>query len=306
MKGKEASRTAEFNALFRALESSRRPRRKRLFEDPLAHAFLGREGRIFLRLSHVPLIGRVVPLYIDRRWPGVRASAVGRTCWIDEQLRIALRSGIIQVVILGAGYDCRAYRLPGIECTHVFELDQPSTLAEKKKRLTFVYGALPTHVTFIEVDFNQQDLSTVLKSSGFEPTTPAFFLLEGVLHYLTAKAVDATLRSIASVAATGSQFVFTYVHQGVLDGSVRFGDMRHIPTTLQESGETWTFGFRPEELSSYLTERGFSLVTDVSSTEYRAQYMGPSGRHMKGFEFYRVALAEIIGRGKQIFKQQDI
>ncbi len=294
MKEKEASRTAEFNALFRAIESSRRPRCKRLFEDPLAPAFLSREGRIFLHLSRVPLIGRIVPLYIDRRWPGVRASALGRTCWIDDQLRAALHGGISQVVILGAGYDCRAYRLPDIERTQVFELDQPTTLAEKKKALTFIYGALPAHLTFVEIDFNQQNLSTVLKSSGFDHSTSAFFLLEGVLHYLTAEAVNATMRAVASAAAPGSQFVFTYIHQGLLDGSVQFGDMKHIPTTLQESGESWTFGFRPEELSNYLAERGFALVTDVSSTEYRAQYMGPSGRHMKGFEFYRVALATII------------
>jgi len=293
MKVKEASRTAEFNALFRALESSRRPRRKRLFEDPLAPAFLGRKGRKFLHLSRIPLIGRIVPLYIDRKWPGVRASAVGRTCWIDDQLRAALHGGISQVVILGAGYDCRAYRLSGIERTHVFELDQPSTLAEKKARLTFIYGALPVHVTFVEVDFNQQEVSTVLKSSGFDQFTPTFFLIEGVFHYLTAQAVDATLRSISSVASPGSQLIFTYIHQGLLDGSVLFGNMGHVPTTLQESNETWTFGFRPEKLLSYLTERGFFLVTDVGSTEYRAQYMGPSGRHMKGFEFYRVALAEV-------------
>ena len=293
MKVKEASRTAEFNALFRALESSRRPRRKRLFEDPLAPAFLGRKGRKFLRLSRIPLIGRIVPLYIDRKWPGVRASAVGRTCWIDEYLRAALQSGINQVVILGAGYDCRAYRLPGIERTHIFELDQPSTLAEKKKCLTFIFGALPVHVTFVEVDFNQQELSTVLKSSGFDQSTPTFFLLEGVFHYLTAEAVDATLRSIASVVSPGSQLIFTYIHQGLLEGSVLFGDMGHVPTTLQESDETWTFGFLPEKLFNYLSERGFFLVTDVGSTEYRAQYMGSSSRHMKGFEFYRVALAEV-------------
>ncbi len=296
MKNNEASRTAEYNALFRALESSRRTRSKRLFEDPIAPAFLGQRGRKFLRLSRVPLLGKIVSLYIDRKWPGVRASAIGRTCWIDDQLRVALQSGISQVVILGAGYDCRAYRISGIERTRVFELDQPSTLVEKKKALTLTYGALPAHVTFAEIDFNQQDLSKVLKASGFNDSTPAFFLLEGVLHYLTAEAVDTTMRAIASIGAPGSQFVFTYIHQGLLDGTVRFGDMKHIPSTLQESSESWTFGFRPEELSSYLAERGFDLATDVSSTEYRAQYMGSSGRHMKGFEFYRVALA--LGRKK--------
>jgi methyltransferase (TIGR00027 family) len=112
MKPGEASRTAEFNALFRAIESSHRPRSERLFEDPLASGFLFRLRHVYL-LSRLPLIGRMVPSYIDWKWPGVRPAHLGRTCWIDDQLEAAVAEGVNQVVILGAGYDCRAYRLPG-------------------------------------------------------------------------------------------------------------------------------------------------------------------------------------------------
>ena len=51
--------------------------------------------------------------------------------------------------------------------------------------------------------------------------------------------------------------------------------------------------FIQKKLADYLTERGFSLIVDVSSLEYRAKYMGSSGRHMKGFQFYRAALATV-------------
>ena len=111
------------------------------------------------------------------------------------------------------------------------------------------------------------------------------------MHYLTPEAVDSTLRLIASLSAPGSSLAFTYIHRGLLDGTERFGDMRRIPGTLRRASETWTFGLRPEELEGYLAGRGFSLVTDVSSIEYRKRYMGPSGRHLKGFEFYHAALA---------------
>ncbi len=293
MKPGEASATAEFNALFRAIESARHPRRKRLFEDPLAPCFLGPRAQKFLRLSRVPLLGHLVPWYIDRKWPGVRPSALGRTCWIDDQLRDSLQNGVKQIVILGAGYDCRGYRIPGINQTRVFELDHPSTLTVKKQNLTNKLGTLPAHVTFVPIDFDVQDLSTELKVAGFDQTVPTFFLWEGVMHYLTAEAVDAMLRAISALTIPGSRLVFTYIHRGLIDGTVQYGNLKEIPTTLKDAGETWRFGLYPEKLAGYLGERGFSLVVDMGSLEYRARYMGPIGRHMKGFEFYRVAMAEV-------------
>lgn len=249
--------------------------------------------RKFFHLSRVPLIGHLVTWYIDTKWPGVRASSLGRTCWIDDQLGESIQNGVEQVVILGAGYDCRDYRLPSVNRIKTFELDHPSTLIVKKDRLIHKLGGLPNHVTYVEIDFDIQDITTVLKEAGFDQTLTTFFLWEGVMHYLTAEAVDTTLRSISSITIPGSRLVFTYIHRGLLDGTVQFGKLGEVPKTLQESGETWTFGLYPEELAGYLTERGFSLIADVSSLEYRAKYMGHSGRHMKGFEFYHAALAEV-------------
>ena len=70
--------------------------------------------------------------FIDRRWPGARTSGVARTRLIDDAVAAALRDGIDQVLILGAGFDCRAYRLPGIERARVFEIDHPSTSAKDR------------------------------------------------------------------------------------------------------------------------------------------------------------------------------
>lgn len=233
------------------------------------------------------MIGKLVPWYIDNTWPGVRPSALGRTCWIDDQLRDAIQNGAEQIVILGAGFDCRTYRLPNMENKCVFELDHPDTLIFKKKCLISKFGSLPQHVTYVEIDFDHQDLSTVLSSTTFNRARVTFFLWEGLMHYLTAEAVDKTLRTIASLSTPGSRLVFTYIHQGLLDGTVQFEKWGSIPATLQESDESWTFGLSPADLADYLAKRGFLLINDVSSTEYRSKYMGPSGGHLKGFEFYR-------------------
>jgi O-methyltransferase involved in polyketide biosynthesis len=74
----QSSRTAEYVALFRALETQR-PVGRRLFADPLASAFLTRPLAAAAALARVPGIGAVVPWAIDRRVPGPLPSAVART-----------------------------------------------------------------------------------------------------------------------------------------------------------------------------------------------------------------------------------
>src|ERR1700744_4339294 len=97
-------------ALFRALETVR-PAGERLFEDSFAKRFLRRRYRAVVEAARIPAMGGAILAYIDRRWPGSRASGVARTRWIDDEVRTALSDGAEQVVILGAGFDTRAYRM---------------------------------------------------------------------------------------------------------------------------------------------------------------------------------------------------
>ena len=144
MKEYTASRTAEYMALFRALESSRRSS-KRLFVDPFAYHFLRPSLKVTVGLSRVPLIGATVPWLIDKTWPGARSSGIARTRLIDDYLYASLHNGFDQIVILGAGFDCRAYRIAGIENSRVFEVDHQATLVKKKEEVGHIFGALPKH-----------------------------------------------------------------------------------------------------------------------------------------------------------------
>ena len=289
MQAGRASRTAEFMALFRALESVRRPAAARLFDDPFAAPLLRGPLRAVATTARLPLIHEGVCRFIDRRWPGARTSAVARTRLIDEAVAGALRDGIDQVVILGAGFDSRAYRMAGIERARVFEVDYPSTAASKRARLATLLGGLPDHVVFVGLDFDRQALLAALDAAGCDRGRRSMLVWEGVTNYLTAAAVDATLRDLATFAA-GSHLVFTYIHRGVLDGSVAFEGAEHLPETLERAGEPWTFGFDPAELPAYLATRGIALVDDVGACEYRARYLGAAGR---GYAFYRAVTARI-------------
>jgi len=287
------SRTAEFMALFRALEGCR-PRGVRLFEDRFAMGFLRPAFRFVVDLSRLPFVGGAVSRFIDYRWPGARSSGVARTRLIDDLLADEIQRGVSQVVILGAGFDCRAYRIAGIEQARVFEVDHARTLASKQAHLTHLFGSLPPHVTFVACDFNRQRLADVMEASGLHADERTFFIWEGVTNYLTDEAVDATLRYASGVAARGSRIVFSYVHRGLLDGSVRFEGTEKLFRTLKEVGEPWTFGLDPGELPVYLGRRRFRLVLDLGASDYRRRYM-KDGHGMRGFEFYRVALAEALG-----------
>src|SRR6185503_12351306 len=163
----QPSRTAEYVAFYRALESAA-PRERRLFEDSFALQFLRPALRRAIALSRVPLVGRLIPCYADRRMPGARTSAIARTRLIDDMLLKAVAGGAEQVVILGAGFDCRAYRLRALGSLPVFEVDHPATLASKLDRLRRLMPALPPHVRFVGIDFDRQPLALALQSAGFD------------------------------------------------------------------------------------------------------------------------------------------
>ncbi len=294
------SRTAAYVTLFRAIETGLPPQR-RLFEDPFAAAFLGRRLRGALTLARAPLTGRLVPRYIDRRWPGARVAVLVRTRFIDEAMSAALAQGAGQVVILGSGFDARAYRVEAARGARVFEVDEPATLAKKRERIESLLGELPRHVSMVAMDFEHDDLGERLRAAGFAAGEPAFFIWEGVTGYLSAEAVDATLRQLAALGAPGSQVVFTYLDAGTLAGGEGAGGAGAEGAgaegagatidVVRRAGEPFRFGLDPAELAAYLAGRGFELIEDASSAELAARYLHPLGRHPVALPFFRLALA---------------
>jgi methyltransferase (TIGR00027 family) len=282
-----SSLTAEYMALFRALESLR-PEHSRLFSDPFAPLFLHRWRKLFHEFARFDLGRKSVEQLLDRNAPGARAAGIGRTKWIDDEVTQALETAR-QLVLLGAGFDTRAYRLPSAQRVITFELDYPETSRAKQAVLHQEIGRLSKQVRFVQIDFNCQSIGDVLAQAGFDKTQPACFVWEGVTNYLTTEAVDSVLRQIARTA-TGSVLLFTYIHRDVLDHPERFFGARKLTSRLQSYGEPWTFGLYPEEIEGYLASRGLRLVKDLSVAEVW-QRAGRSTSSTRGYEFYRLASA---------------
>jgi methyltransferase (TIGR00027 family) len=236
MKAGRASRTAEYMALFRALET-KRPAGRRICEDRFAAAFLSTPLRLVVTLSRSRPVGALLRGYIDYQWPGARTSAVARTRFIDDVTADALASGGEQVDILGAGFDARAYRIAAMARVPIFEVDHPSTSAAKRSIVETVLVSIPQHVRLVPIDFNSQPLPNEMKAAGYNAERPTLFIWEGVTNYLSADAVDRTLCWCAS-AAGGSRVVFTYVHRHVLDTPEMFYGTRKLfgPCAARTSG----------------------------------------------------------------------
>lgn len=295
MRADRASRTAQALAGLRAGESLL-PEGVRLFEDPLAHGFLGAPYKLLFALSRWAGMWSLLLRLYDRRLPGALANAACRVRYVDDCAKDALRAGAEQVVILGAGFDSRAYRIPGMERVRVFEVDHPATQADKRTRLVRLLGEIPSHVVFVAIDFRHQDLAKCLAAADYRVDASTCFLWEGVINYLTAEAVDATFRFIASHSPPGSRVAFTYTHVGILDGTADFEGARELALYVRRLDEPFTFGFAPEELPGYLAARGLDLLEDMGAAEYRERYPAVLERPGSGVsEFARAALARVRG-----------
>ena len=288
-----SSRTAELMAVQRGLESCH-PAGERLFTDPLAPMFVSRGWRLVLRAARIGPARRLIErLYDQVGGPGPRASAVARTRLIDDEIAAAADAAR-QVVILGAGYDCRAYRLGALAGSTVYAVDHPATQARARARLARGHAAPVCPVRFVAVDFERDDLGRALLACGYDPAVRSLILWEGVTNYLTAGAVDATLEVVHRLASPGSTLLFTYVDRAVLGrGAAAFPEAARWIAAVAGRGEPWTFGLDPAEVGDYLAQRGFVLASDLSTAEAGGRYFAPRGRSERGSRLYHVVTANV-------------
>lgn len=283
------SRTAEYVALYRALESTER-RREPLFRDRLAARFLTGSRAAWLALSHVPGMRAMIERYGDARAPGARTSTIARTRYIDDFVRKEVTRGIRQLVLLGAGFDARAHRIDELMETgsEVFEVDHPDTQAAKRQRIAGAKDLKP-NVRYVQADFLTQYLATQLADKGWEADHRSIFVWEGVTNYLEESAVSAILDTVGRTK-DGGVVLFTYIHKGILDGSKQFAGATELIESVKKLGEPWKFGLLPEQVAEYVAQFNLTLEKDVGADDYRQQYLGKVD---PGYGFYRLAIARV-------------
>lgn len=217
-----------------------------------------------------------------------------RSALIDRALSQGLERGIDQVVLLGAGLDARAHRLPALAHARVFELDQPATQRLKRKRA----ADLPLHareIRYAPCDFTRESLDSALMAAGFDATRPTAWIWEGVTMYLTRDAVRDTLRRIAALSVPDSLLICTYLTPDLVAGGT--GIARIGTRLLARLSEPIRFTSVPSEFATLLSETDFAVLNDAAPKD-AAPHFGVEKKRPTSFTpKERIAVA--IKRGKQ-------
>ncbi len=208
------------------------------------------------------LTGYVPPVY---RYPyegepPMQHQPAARTTFYDQALDESLND-LKQLVILGAGFDTRSYRLRSARPIRCFEVDQPKNQAFKLEMLAKA-GVDTAGVTYVAANFNVDDWLEKLKEAGFDPKQPSFFLWESVMMYLDQQAVESTFRKIASTAP-GNIVAFDYISTEFMESQSLF--MRYSRAVINATGEPWTFGIDNtppvrDRVAAFLKSCGLNLV----------------------------------------------
>jgi methyltransferase (TIGR00027 family) len=239
--------------------------RLRLVDDPYGLRFAG--GLRALREEGALATGVRVTATVWLRGK-LRASVVLqqlRTRFIDEDVEAFAASGGRQLVLLGAGFDCRGWRLPALEGATVYEVDHPATQA--KKRALMEREPARARVVFVPWDFEREPLGRLrarLGLDGHDARAATMTISEGVLPYLTDEAVEATFAAVARYSGAGSLFTFTYFDRALLTEGA--GDARGVRLAVRLMGEPFRHGFDPAALPRWLEERRFTLARDESAS----------------------------------------
>lgn len=177
------SATAAWIAAARAREGARPDA---LFRDPFAAALAGPRGASVLARAEAASGGENPFLPV-------------RTRHFDDVLLQAMHAaGVRQVVLLGAGFDARAFRLTLPEGATVFEIDRPEVPADDVPPRC---GRRPVAAGLTAC------WQPALQEAGFDPTAPAVWVAEGPLDYLSEPSVGTLLRDAASLSAPGSHIL---------------------------------------------------------------------------------------------------
>ncbi|WP_192243775.1 SAM-dependent methyltransferase [Mesorhizobium silamurunense] len=222
-----------------------------LFRDPYAAAILGEAAPGAQELEQEDGHGRRMRLFV-----------AARARLAEDWLAAAVRRGVRQVVVLGAGLDTFSLRNPYPDLA-VFEVDHPATQAWKRRLIAGAGLAEPRCATFVPVNFERQLLSEELSSAGLKPTEASFFIWLGVVAYLTRQAIFGTLSYIAGTP--GSEVVFDYSEPAENRDVAGRATLAFHAARVASIGEPWISFFDPGQLAKSLNELGFDEIEDLES-----------------------------------------
>lgn len=215
------------------------------------------------------------------------ARVIARSRYTEDSLAAAIAAGTRQYVLIGAGLDSYALRVPAnAQDVSIFEIDHPATQSYKLERIAHCGLEPPSRAQYIAADLALETVEQVLSRSSFDRKQPAFFSWLGVSMYLARETSLACLGSIARAAAPGSELVFTYIDEAAfaLDSHESSGLFAQVLRRVASVGEPFLSGFDPSELGDELLGLGLELQEDLGNRQLlrRVDPEGVSGLSADG------------------------
>ncbi len=198
---------------------------------------------------------------------------LSRSRYGEDLLEDALRQGVRQYVILGAGMDTFAFRRPELSGSlQIYEVDHPVTQAMKRQRLNMLGLPFPANLHLVPVNFASDRLTDALPAAGYAPDQPAFFSWLGVSYYLPREVALDTLRTVAAMATRGSRIVFDYMSADAFIPAKAAHLILLMQSITRQMGEPLKTGFDPAALPALLATLGLELRENLSPAEIERRY----------------------------------
>jgi len=257
------SSTAVGTALRRATEA-KKTKDKRICSDELAKFFVPPNATVMGCSSWPAWMAR---FYLDY-WKeiGVGNYVLVRTRYFDDVLENCIEQGLEQFVVLGAGFDSRAYRFFNENNNiPVFEVDFPTTQQQKKQILQEVTGYPFSYVRFVPINFMTERMDDSLYKAGYQNHLKTLFLWEGVSFYLTKDAVRSTLSFIVNHSKPSSRVVFDYLH-------FMPEEKHYTRKTWHDTEEPLFWGMPPDKISTFLEDLGYCDIQNDRAVAVGMKY----------------------------------
>jgi methyltransferase (TIGR00027 family) len=265
----QPSRTAAGMAFLRAL-ANKEFNDDKLGSDYLAEYFISFLFRNLIKIKKIR--ARMRPKLLI----GMYEYSIARTQFFDAIFKDALNKNIPQIVILGAGYDTRAYRFAKQnKKTNIIELDVPTTQNRKNQCLKKANISIPANVELVPINFNKESLEDVLEKTVYDRNKKTLFLWEGVTYYLEPESVIATLEFIKNNSPKESIVAFDYSIFIPLEMRDKYYGVKELSQLMAKKNpnERGKFALEEDKVDFFVKERGFRILEHLNTTEIEKKFL---------------------------------
>lgn len=224
----------------------------------------------------------------------VAPTPLARSRFAEDSLENAMKLGIKQYVILGAGFDTFAFRRPELlDKISIFEVDHPATQELKLQRIKELGWEVHPSVKYVSMDFTKDQFVNKIIDAGYKPDELSFFSWLGVTYYLTREENLKMFNNISKISPKGSSIVFDYPDEFFMQPERTSRRAQNTVMMAKMSGEPMKTGYSYAELERDLDKAGMLIYEHLSPEDIEERYFKDREDAYHAFENVHYILAVV-------------